>query len=81
MLIIAFYLLQTPLSVIQGGKSFNSGKPISRNSFLYTFDDPGMFCVASQGAPGFCGTVSVLSDGKFRLNLLSCTKIFLSYAQ
>ncbi len=59
--------LQTPLSVIQGGKSFNSGKPVARNSFLYTFDDPGMYCVASQGGPGFCGTVSVLKDGEGRV--------------
>ncbi|XP_064633270.1 uncharacterized protein LOC135491376 [Lineus longissimus] len=50
----------TPLSVIQGAKSFNSGKPVASNSFLYTFDDTGVFCVASQGAPGFAGVVNVL---------------------
>ncbi len=61
-----FLLIQTPLSVIQGGKSFNSGKPVAKNSFLYTFDDPGMYCVASQGAPGFCATVAVLSNGKLK---------------
>ena len=56
--------LQAPLSVIQGGQSFNSGRPVAKNSFLYTFDEPGMYCVASQGAPGFAGTVTVIDNCK-----------------
>ena len=55
---------QAPLSVIQGGRSFNSGRPTPQNSFLYTFDDPGTYCVASQGAPGFAGTVHVIDEGQ-----------------
>ena len=55
--------LQSPLSAVQGGLSFNSGRPVPRNSFLYTFDDPGTFCVASQGAPGFACTIKVLNEG------------------
>ena len=55
---------QAPLSVIQGGLSFNSGRPTPHNSFLYTFDDPGAFCVASQGAPGYAGTINVIDEGK-----------------
>ena len=59
------FVFQKPLSVIQGGKSFNSGRPVPNNSFLYTFDEPGNYCVASQGAPGFAGNVQVMQDGKY----------------
>ncbi|ELT90741.1 hypothetical protein CAPTEDRAFT_219540 [Capitella teleta] len=51
-----------PLSVIQGTRSFNSGRPTPQNSFLYTFDDPGTYCVASQGSPGYAGTVCVIEE-------------------
>ena len=57
--------MQSPLSVIQGGRSFNSGRPVPNNSFLYTFDEMGTYCVASQGAPGYAGVVNVLVDGKW----------------
>ncbi|GFR62052.1 hypothetical protein ElyMa_001861900 [Elysia marginata] len=50
---------EAPLSVIQGAKSFNSGKLLENNCFLYTFDEPGDFAVASQGAPGFSCVVHV----------------------
>ncbi|XP_046358181.2 uncharacterized protein LOC124136325 [Haliotis rufescens] len=49
-----------PLNVIQGAQSFNSGKPVANNSFLYTFDEEGAYTVASQGAPGFACTISVM---------------------
>ncbi|XP_041347758.1 uncharacterized protein LOC121367568 [Gigantopelta aegis] len=51
---------EQPLNVIQGAQSFNSGKPVPNNSFLYTFDENGTFTVASQGAPGYSCTVMVL---------------------
>ena len=50
--------------MIQGAQSFNSGKPVPNNSFLYTFDENGKFTVASQGAPGYACTVVVLDVGK-----------------
>lgn len=56
--------IQAPLSIIQGGRSFNSGKPVTKNSFLYTFDESGDYCVASQGAPGHAGTITVLEKGE-----------------
>ena len=49
---------------MEGRKSFNSGKPVAANSYMYTFDDAGYFCVASQGAPGYAGTVTVIATGK-----------------
>lgn len=55
---------QEPLNVVSGVKSFNSGKPVKNNSFLYTFDELGNFTVASQGAPGYACTVNVISTGK-----------------
>ena len=55
---------QEPLNVIHGAKSFNSGKPVPNNSFLYTFDEDGSYTVASQGAPGFFCTVVVLDVGE-----------------
>ena len=50
--------------MIHGAKSFNSGKPVPNNSFLYTFDEDGSYTVASQGAPGFFCTVVVLDVGE-----------------
>ncbi|GFN84346.1 fibronectin, partial [Plakobranchus ocellatus] len=50
---------EAPLSVIQGAKSFNSGKLLENNCFLYTFDEPGDFAVASQGAPGFSCVIHI----------------------
>ncbi|XP_052779768.1 uncharacterized protein LOC128217013 isoform X4 [Mya arenaria] len=52
-----------PLNVIHGPKSFNSGKPVGNNSFLYTFDEDGSYTVASQGAPGFYCTIVVMDVG------------------
>ncbi|XP_063446523.1 uncharacterized protein LOC134726026 isoform X8 [Mytilus trossulus] len=52
---------EEPLNVISGPKAFNSGKPTSDNSFLYTFDEPGSYTVASQGAPGYSCIVFVLA--------------------
>ncbi|CAG2248845.1 unnamed protein product [Mytilus edulis] len=52
---------QEPLNVISGPKAFNSGKPTPDNSFLYTFDEPGSYTVASQGAPGYSCIVFVLA--------------------
>ena len=54
---------QEPLNVIHGAKSFNSGKPVANNSFLYTFDEDGSYTVASQGAPGFYCTIVVMDVG------------------
>ncbi|XP_012935394.1 uncharacterized protein LOC101845075 isoform X2 [Aplysia californica] len=51
-----------PMNVIQGPRSFNSGKLIANNSFLYTFDEPGSYAVASQGAPGFSCVVHILEE-------------------
>uniref|UniRef100_A0A1I8IHZ5 PKD domain-containing protein n=1 Tax=Macrostomum lignano TaxID=282301 RepID=A0A1I8IHZ5_9PLAT len=51
-----------PLSTANGDQSFNSGRASRRGSFLYTFTRPGMFCVASVGAPGRCGSVLVLPE-------------------
>eukprot|EP00105_Crassostrea_gigas_P035802 XP_019919950.1 PREDICTED: uncharacterized protein LOC105321045 [Crassostrea gigas] len=53
-----------PLNVVSGVKSFNSGKPVKNNSFLYTFDELGNFTVASQGAPGYACTVNVISTAE-----------------
>lgn len=65
MMINEFLLIQQePLNVVSGVKSFNSGKPVKNNSFLYTFDELGNFTVASQGAPGYACTVHVISTGK-----------------
>ena len=61
--------LQAPLNVIQGSRSFNSGKLVKNNSFLYTFDEAGKFSVASQGAPGFAAVIHILEEGKFLYNL------------
>ena len=52
-----------PLNIIHGTNSFNSGKPVPNNSFLYTFDNIGPYTVASQGAPGFSCTIFVLEKG------------------
>ncbi|CAH1782616.1 unnamed protein product [Owenia fusiformis] len=60
---------ETPLSAMQGGKSFNSGRPMPNNSFLYTFDEEGTFCVASQGAPGFCGIINIMSVDTLRTDV------------
>lgn len=57
-------VLKEPLNVIHGAKSFNSGKPIPNNSFLYTFDEDGSYTVASQGAPSFYCTIVVMDVGK-----------------
>lgn len=35
---------------------------------MYTFDDLGHFCVASQGAPGYAGSVNVIGAGEFTHN-------------
>uniref|UniRef100_A0A1I8IP76 Protein kinase domain-containing protein n=1 Tax=Macrostomum lignano TaxID=282301 RepID=A0A1I8IP76_9PLAT len=51
-----------PPSTANGDQSFNSGRASRRGSFLYTFTRPGMFCVASVGAPGRCGSVLVLPE-------------------
>lgn len=61
-----FYIIifQEPLNVIHGAKSFNSGKPVPNNSFLYTFDEDGSYTVASQGAPSFYCTIVVMDVGK-----------------
>ncbi|ESO91438.1 hypothetical protein LOTGIDRAFT_153880 [Lottia gigantea] len=50
-----------PLNVIEGIKSFNSGKLLRNNSFLYTFDDEGVYTVASQGAPGYSCNIYIKS--------------------
>ena len=38
------------MRVIDGPKAFNSGKPVLNNSFLYTFEEEGSYCVMSEGA-------------------------------
>jgi hypothetical protein len=63
-------LLQEPLNVISGPKAFNSGKPTADNSFLYTFDEPGSYTVASQGAPGYSCIVFVLAAGMLTFRLI-----------
>lgn len=68
--IVIFLLLQEPLNVISGPKAFNSGKPTADNSFLYTFDEPGSYTVASQGAPGYSCIVFVLAAGMLKLRLI-----------
>lgn len=37
------------MRTIQGTNGFNSGKPVLNNSFLYTFEEEGQFCVLSEG--------------------------------
>lgn len=69
------YFFQEPLNVIHGAKSFNSGKPVPNNSFLYTFDEDGSYTVASQGAPGFFCTIVVLDVGKSNTSYW-CVNIF-----
>lgn len=64
MSVVLFPFVKAPLSKVEGRKSFNSGKPVRSNSYMYTFDDLGYFCVASQGAPGYAGTVNVINSGK-----------------
>jgi len=54
---------QEPLSTISGNGAINSGRPIAQASFLHTFDDPGDYTVASVGAPGCAGNISVVEPG------------------
>lgn len=63
-------MLQEPLNVVSGPKAFNSGKPTADNSFLYTFDEPGSYTVASQGAPGYSCIVFVLAAGMLTFRLI-----------
>lgn len=55
-------MYQRPLAPTEGRSSFNSGKPVVGGNFLQTFDDPASYIVASQGAPGYSGTVNVLKS-------------------
>ena len=58
-----FLISQSPLTAIAGKLAFNSGKASPRNSFMYTFDDEGVFTVMSQGAPTCSCQVHVLHSG------------------
>jgi len=51
--------------VVQGKNAFNSGKVVKHNSYMFTFDDDGHYCVASEGAPGYAGSVNVLGSGEY----------------
>lgn len=53
---------------------------MKNNSYIYTFDDVGYFCVASQGAPGYAGTVTVINAGMLRLNYPLCLLCLLESA-
>lgn len=44
--------------------AFDSGNPVKHNSYTYAFDEVGHFCVASQGAPGYAGSVNVIPPGE-----------------
>jgi len=54
---------QEPLNTITGTGAINSGRPIAQASFLHRFDDLGNYTVASVGAPGCAGNVSVVDEG------------------
>ena len=38
------------MKVIEGPEGFTSGKVVLNNSFLYTFEQEGRYCVVSDGA-------------------------------
>jgi hypothetical protein len=45
---------------IEGPTAFNSGKPVTNNSFLHTFEQEGKFCVISEGAKNKYCIVNVM---------------------
>jgi len=63
------------LSTISGNGAINSGRPIAQASFIHTFDDPGSYTVASVGAPGCAGNISVVEPGLWLSVLLSFTRM------
>ena len=50
------------MKIIEGPRGFSSGKPVNNKSFLHTFEEAGMFCVISEGAPGKHCIVNVLKQ-------------------
>jgi len=48
---------------VSGNGAINSGRPLPQASFLHTFDDPGDYTVASVGAPGCAGNITVVDEG------------------
>jgi hypothetical protein len=47
--------MQQGIKIIEGASAFNSGKSVLNNSFLYTFEEQGEFCVISENAQNtFC---------------------------
>jgi len=63
MMMMMLFACQEPLSTISGNGAINSGRPVAQASFLHTFDDPGDYTVASVGAPGCAGNISVVEPG------------------
>jgi len=50
---------------VQGNKYFSSGEPTrNRTTFLYTFYDPGVYTVASVGAPGYSCQIEVIETSE-----------------
>lgn len=54
--------MKGPLVEMQGDKGFSSGQPVLHGSYLHTFYEPGVYYVASEGAPDKPGIVTVTSE-------------------
>ena len=50
------------MRTIDGPAAFNSGKPVVNNSFLHTFEEEGIYCVKSEGAPNTYCVIKVLKS-------------------
>ncbi len=48
------------MRTIEGPNAFNSGKSVVNNSFLHTFEEEGIYCVKSDGAPNTYCVIKVL---------------------
>ena len=54
-----------PLKEDEDEKAFNSGEPVPAGTFLYSFEEPGVYTVVSpSGAPGLIGKINVVDSGE-----------------
>ena len=54
------FVLKESWEIIEGSKAFNSGALTLNHNFLNTFEEEGVYCVASFGAPDFYCLLNVL---------------------
>ena len=55
---------QNALKTITGINGFNSGAAVTNNSFLHAFEEEGLFCVVSDGAPEAYCLINVLKQAQ-----------------